>query len=179
MQAAVPFMRKKLPRRASVDEVKIVREGGTAVIEHADPAVSVAHVNVGPELQSMSDADVVDLFNAMMEAQEKLAAGFDSTVIEIPPGKPQVRFVENSGQWVPRGGVLRCHIEDDEDGEAVICIDDRAFDLAGFGALLCQFAGWGMRIAFVPEDEVTERPEIEVREPEDRGVRARGTKRTS
>ena len=80
---------------------------------------------------------------------------------------------------MPRGGVLRCHIEDDENGEAVIYIDDRAFDLAEFGALLCQFAGWGMRIAFVPEDEVTERPEIEVREPEDRGVRARGTKRTS
>ena len=34
---------------------------------------------------------------------------------------------------------------------------------------LCYAAlpGGGMRIAFVPEDEVTEQPEIEVREPED------------
>ena len=50
---------------------------------------------------------------------------------------------------------------------SVIYIDDREFDLAEFGALLRCFAGWGMRIAFVPEDEVTEQPEIEVREPED------------
>ena len=160
-------MRKKPPRRASLDEVKIAREGETAAIEHADPAVSVAHVSVGPELQSMSDADVLDLFNAMMDAQEKLAAGFDSTAVEIPAGKPQVRFVEDSGQWVPRGRVLRCHIEDDEKGTPVIYIDDRKFDLAEFGALLRYFAGWGMRITFLPEDEVTDQPEIEVREPED------------
>ena len=110
---------------------------------------------------------MLDLFNAKMDAQENLAAEFDSTAVEIPPGKPQVRFVEDSAQWVPRGRVLRCHIEDDENGETVIYIDDRAFDLAEFGGLLRCFAGWGMRITFVPEDQVTEQPKIEVREPED------------
>ena len=140
---------------------------GVAVIEHADPNVSVARVNVGSQLQTMSDAAVLDLFNAMMGAQENLAAEFDSTAVEIPPGKPQVRFVEDSAQWVPRGRVLRCHIEDDENGETVIYIDDRAFDLAEFGGLLRFFTGWGMRITFVPEDQVTEQPKIEVREPED------------
>ena len=49
----------------------------------------------------------------------------------------------------------------------MIYIDDRAFDLAEFDGLLRFFAGWGMRITFVPEDEVTEQPKIEVREPED------------
>ena len=107
-----------------------------AVIEHADPNVSMARVNVGSQLQTMSDAAVLDLFNAMMDAQEDLAAEFDSTAVEIPPGKPQVRFVEDSAQWVPRGRVLRCHIEDDENGETVIYIDDRAFDLTEFGGLL-------------------------------------------
>ena len=165
-------MRKKPPRPASLDEVKITREGDIAVVEHADPNVSVARVNVGPQLQTMSDADVLDLFNAMINAQETLAAELDSPAIEIPPGKPQIRFVEDSAQWVPRGLVLRCHIEDDENGEAVIYIDDRAFDPAEFGALLRYFAGWGMRITFVPEDQVTEQPEIEVREPEDEGARA-------
>ena len=160
-------MRKKPPRRASPDEVNITREGDIAVVEHADPNVSAARINVGPQLHTMSDAAVLDLFNAMMDAQEILAADFDNTAVEIPPGKPQVRFVEDSGQWVPRGRVLRCHIEDDENGEAVIDIDGRAFDLAEFGALLRYFAGWGMRITFVPEDEVTEQPGIDVREPED------------
>ena len=160
-------MRKKPPRRVSLDEVRITREGEIAVIEHADPSVSVARVSVGPQLHAMSDADVLDLFNAMMDAQAKLAAEFDSTAVEIPPGKPQTKFVEDSGQWVPRGRVLRCHIEDDKDGETVIYIDDRRYDLAEFGALLRHFAGWSMRITFVPEDEVTEQPEIDVREPED------------
>ena len=49
-------MRKKPPRPASLDEVKITREGDIAVVEHADPNVSVARVNVGPQLQTMSDA---------------------------------------------------------------------------------------------------------------------------
>ena len=162
-------MRKKPPRRASLDEVKITREGEMAVIEHADPNVSVARVNVGSQLQTMSDDAVLDLFNAMMDAQEDLAAEFDSTAVEIPPGKPQVRFVEDSGQWVPRGRVLRCHIEDDENGETVIYIDDREFSLTEFSSLLRFFAGWGMRITFVPEDQVSEQPKIEVREPEDEG----------
>ena len=75
-------MLKKAPRRASLDEVKITREGEMAVIEHADPNVSVARVNVGSQLQTMSDAAVLDLFNAMMGAQENLAAEFDSTAVE-------------------------------------------------------------------------------------------------
>ena len=44
-------------------------------------------------------------------------------------------------QWVPRGRVLRCHIEDDE--KTVIYIDDRAFDLAEFGGLLRFFLPGG------------------------------------
>ena len=70
---------------------------------------------------------MLDLFNAMTDAQENLAAEFNSTAVEIPPGKSQVRFVKDSAQWVPRGRVLRCHIEDDENGETVIYIDEREF----------------------------------------------------
>ena len=72
---------------------------------------------------------------------------------------------ESSGQWVPRGRILRCHIEDDEGGETTVYIDDRKLDLGEFGRLLNFYAGWGMRIAFVPADELTEHPEIEVRDP--------------
>ena len=70
---------------------------------------------------------------------------------------------------MPRGRVLRCHIKDDENRETVIYIDDREFNLTEFGGLLRFFAGWGMRITFVPEDKVTEQPKIEVHEPEDEG----------
>ena len=162
----MPSMRKKPPRQASPDEVKITRDGETAIIEFADPNVLVSHVNVGSELGSMTDAAVLDLFNAMLAAQAEIAAGLDRVAVEIPPGQPQIRFHEDSGRWMPRGRILRCHIEEDEESRTVICVDDQELDLDAFGELLKYYAGWGMRIAFVPEDEVTEQPEIEVREPD-------------
>ncbi len=33
--------------------------------------------------------------------------------------------------------------------------------------MLATYAGWGMRICFVPNDEIDKEPEIEIREPED------------
>ena len=83
-------MRKKAPRQASLDEVRITREGGIAVIEHADPNVSVSRASIGPLLKTMSDAAVLDLFNRMIEAQEKIAAGYDRVAVEIAPGRPQI-----------------------------------------------------------------------------------------
>ena len=75
-----------------------------------------------------------------------------------------MRYFEKGCQWVPRGHVLRCLVDDSEE-QVVIEIDGREFSLAEFGRMLSTFAGWGMRICFVPEDEITKEPEIEVREP--------------
>ena len=75
----------------------------------------------------------------------------------VPPGRPQIRYFAPGDQWVPRGGVLRCVIDDGgPDGEAIIHVDDQALSLAEFGRMLCTYAGWGMRIAFVPEDAIAE-----------------------
>jgi len=104
----------------------------------------------------MTDAAILELFNDVIEAQEKLASKYDDTLIEIPPGKPQIRYSEGSDQWVPRGDVLRCHLDDDEAGELVVHVDDQELSLRDFGRLLRTFAGWGMRIAFVPEDRVAD-----------------------
>ena len=79
----------------------------------------------------------------------------------------RLAYNEQSEQWVPRGQVVRCHIEDDEDGETVLDIDGEQLDLAAFGRMLRVYAGWGMRIAFVDEDDVTDEPEIVVRDPDD------------
>ena len=64
--------------------------------------------------------------------------------------------------WVPQGDVRRCIIEDDEHGEAVIWIDDKELSLQEFGGLLTVHTGWGMRIAFVPEELVHENPKHKV-----------------
>ena len=65
------------------------------------------------------------------------------------------------------GQVLRCYIENDAEDGTIIQIDDVELDLAAFGRMLQVFSGFGMRIAFVDEEEVTEEPEILVREPDD------------
>ena len=159
-------MRLKRPRPAAPDQVRIAREGDTAVIEYVDPSVRVVNLRVGPALATMTDAEVLELFNEMLEAQAEFAAGVDPTLTEIPPGLSQIEYSERSDQWVPRGQVLRCHIEDDAEGGTVIHIDDVELDLAAFGRMLQVFSGFGMRIAFVDEEDVTEEPEILVREPD-------------
>jgi hypothetical protein len=65
--------------------------------------------------------------------------------------------------------VLRCVISDGgPDGQAIIYIDDHELSLEEFGRLLTTYAGWGMRTVFVPDDQIDEEPQIEVRDPDDR-----------
>ena len=87
-------------------------------------------------------------------------------MIEIPPGQSQIEYLELCDQWVLRGDLLRCFIEDGgPDGEVAVHIDDQELSLREFGRLLGTYAGWGMRIAFVPDELIEEEPEVEVREP--------------
>jgi len=49
--------------------------------------------------------------------------------------------------------------------EPFVSIDGRDFTLAEFMRMLGTFGGWGMRIEFVPADEMHVRPKLRVREP--------------
>ncbi len=159
-------MRKKKPRLASPDEVKIFRSGEEAIIAFADATTSTSHLRIGPHVHEMSDQAILDIFNDVMAAQDQLLAESENIVIELPPGRPQIKYSDFSGQWVPRGDLLRCHIDDGgPDGEVTVQIDDRELSLQEFGRLLVTHAGWGMRIAFVPNEMVEEEPEVQVREP--------------
>lgn len=161
-------MRLRRPRPALPDEVRITREGDTAVIEYADSSIRTVHLQLGPAIAGMTDAQVLDRFNAMLEAQAERAASVDRTLTEVPPGCPQIAYYERGDQWTPRAEVLRCHIETDAERGTLVLIDDIELDMAAFGRLLGTFAGFGMRIAFVDEDDVTEEPEIVVKEPDER-----------
>jgi hypothetical protein len=163
-------MRIKKPHRASLDEVRITREGDDAIIEFADPTVSGVRFRLGHRVSQMTDAAILDRFNTMIEARDEVAAQFENKVVEIPVGKPQINYSEDADQWVPRGSVLRCHIEDDEQGELVVYVDDQKLDLRQFGRMLKTYAGWGMRIYFVDDDAIAEEPALEVREPEDQAL---------
>ncbi len=153
------------PQHASLDQVRITRDGGTAIIEPAASSIATSRFHIGPQIHEMSDQDILDKFNASIDIREKLRDCLDYVAIEIPPGRPQIEFVPGSGQWVPRGDVLRCRILDDEEGRISIFIDDQELSLEEFGRMLLTYNGWGMRITFVEEEDIYEEPDIEVREP--------------
>jgi len=159
--------RKRRPPVASLTDVTIRRKGEEAIIDFRDANIATTHFRVGPSLRRLSDQQVLDRFNKILEA-ERRAAARRHTAIEIPVGHPQLRYYAVAEQWVPRGGVVRCVVDDSgPDGELVVHVDDQALSLAEFGRLLCTYAGWGMRIAFVPEDSLGLAPRIVVCEPED------------
>ena len=62
--------RKKKPQRATADEVTIRRRGDTAIVQPTDAAIATTHLEVGPRLSSMSDDEVLALFNATIDARD-------------------------------------------------------------------------------------------------------------
>jgi hypothetical protein len=163
--------RKKRPRIARLDQVRISRDGEDAIIEFLDSAVATTHLRIGPQVQEMTDEEILLVFNQVIAAQIRNRDELGEYVaVEVPPGSPQVEpFPGTMTEWVPKGGVLRCVIEDGggEDGSLpVIYVDDQEFTWDEFGRMLCTYAGWGMRIVFVPDDELDRTPKIVVREPD-------------
>ena len=162
-------MRLKKPTGAVIDQVRITREGNDAIIDYADAGIAGTRVTIGPDIATMTDREIIDLFNGILAAQERLLAAWDKTVTEETPGEKQIDYHEDSGQWAPRGDVLRCIIDDGgPEGEVTIHIDDKELSLAEFGRMLTVHAGWGMRIAFVPEKVISENPKVEIRKPKRR-----------
>ena len=158
-------MRRKQCYIARLDEVVITREGESAVIKYKEAGVPTTHLTIGPEITTMSDEAILELFNDTLRAQAQVAAEYKHVAVEVPLGSPQIKYHADADQWVPRGSVLRCQIEDDENGQLVVGIDEEELSLEQFGKLLVGHAGWGMRIEIVPEDEVHRRPVHVVREP--------------
>ncbi len=162
-----PRKRLKRPYITNQSEVIITRNGEYADITYRDPTVGGVSLKLGSVISLMSDEEILDRHNQILLAREQAIANYIHEAVEIPLGKPQVEYSEPCDQWVPRGDVLRCVIHDEDGRRAVIEIDDREFTLEEFGAMLTTFSGWGMRIVFVPEDELTMQPDIVIKDPTD------------
>jgi hypothetical protein len=162
----------KRPYVASADQVRITRDGDDAIIEYADDSVATTHLKVGAEkLVSMTDDELLAFWNDGIEANEVHRQSLSYTAIEIPAGKPQVEFFDRGNQWTPRGHVVRCQILSDaaippDVDEPFVSIDGRDFTLGEFMTMVGTFGGWGMRIEFVPDDELHQRPRLKVSEPD-------------
>ena len=162
-------MRLRKPCVARIKEVRITRQGETALILFKNKTIAGVNLHIGPELKGMSDQEVLDVHNDIIRAQRRMSAAYEHVAVEIPEGSPQIEYAKECDQWVPRGDVVRCVINDGGfDGEAMVHIDDHGLSLREFGRLLTTHAGWGMRVTFVPDGRLTKEPEIDVREPSDR-----------
>jgi len=124
------------------DEVIITREGDAAVIQYKEVGVPATELVIGSLITAMTDEEIVELFNETLRAQAKLASEYKHVAVEVPLGSPQIKYFAAGEQWSPRGGVLRCLIDDDHDGLAVIQIDDKELQIEEFGRLLRTYAGW-------------------------------------
>jgi hypothetical protein len=161
----------KRPYVASADQIRITRKGDDAIIEYADDSVATTHLKVGAEkLADMSDEQLLDYWNELVRNHDGFRDRVKYVAKEIPLGKPQVEYSEQADQWVPRGNVLRCELLADLDlpdelEEPFVSIDGRDFSLAEFVKTLGTYCGWGMRIEFVPADEMHIRPKLRVKEP--------------
>ena len=161
----------KRPYVASADQIRITREGDTAIIEYADEEVRTTHLTVGAEkLATMNDEDLLTYWNNLVQNNDKFRETVKYIAKEIPLGKPQIEFFELGGYWTPRGEVLRCELLTDSGieprlGEPFVSIDGQDFTVAQFMKLVGTFGGWGMRIEFVPADEMHVRPKLRVKEP--------------
>lgn len=84
----------------------------------------------------------------------------------ISEGKPQIEYSKQSCQWTARGDVLRCYIECSEESVRipVIEIDGKRLSWREFGELVTVHEGWGMRVTFVPDDELHKPPCIDLRD---------------
>ena len=158
----------KKPQIASIDQVKIRREGTCAVIEYNDSSIPTIHFEIGDSIQDMKDQEILDHFNFSVEIQQQMAADYNHVAVEIPADQPQIRYDPDALQWIPRGDVLRCTISDGgPDYATSILVDEHDLSLSEFGRLLSTYNGWGMRITFVPDDELLKRPKIKVQYPGD------------
>jgi hypothetical protein len=161
-------MRKRKPPVALLEDVTIRREGDDAIIDFHDPNIATTHFKLGPAVRRMSDRQILERFNKIVAAEQKAASSRQHVAVEIPNGRPQIRYFAPAKQWAPRGGVLRCIVDDSgPNGEAIIYIDDQPLTLAEFGRMLCTYSGWGMRITFVPEEELTAAPRVAFGDPDD------------
>lgn len=115
----------------------------------------------------MTDLELLDIHNHIARKMIESSENYEHIAFEIPEGKPQIRFEQNSYQWVANGDVIRCCVgwNEKNDGPAIE-IDDKTLTWQEFGRMISTWEGWGMRIICVPDDQLTTIPTVVIGERE-------------
>lgn len=161
------FNRIKPPYIAKMSEVIITKTETSAHIEYKEKNVGGVIITFGPDVAKMTNQEILEKHNELLLTQMEMKREYEHVAVEIPRGKPQMEFSEQAQQWVPRGDVLRCIIHYHESGIGIE-IDDRLLSLEDFGRMLRVHEGWGMRIAFVPEEDIFFDPKTKLEDPDEK-----------
>jgi hypothetical protein len=158
-------MNGKVRYIAHAPEVIVTRDGDFARIEYKEKDIAATLLEIGPGIRTMSDNEIVEMHNEGLRDKARQASEYKQVAVEVPLGSAQIEYFARCDQWVPRGTVLHCLIRDDPHGQLLIRVDERDLGVKQLGKLLTTYEGWGMRIEFVPKEEVHRRPVVEVQEP--------------
>jgi hypothetical protein len=142
-------------------DVKITRDGIYAHIDFIDPSYMSRRIEIGSTLSSMTDAEILRIHNDIVFSEQ--ASIRQSRPTEIEDGGVQIRFDKASGSWVPESDVLRCELTSGEEPhDLVVRIDDQDLSWAQFGRMVSSYRGWGMRVTFLPEEQLFKPPATEI-----------------
>ncbi len=68
------------------NQITIKRDGEYAVIDYLEPGVSGVNLQIGPEVQEMTDEEILSLHNEILETQAEMVASYEHVAVEIPRG---------------------------------------------------------------------------------------------
>ncbi len=154
--------RKQPPLDAKFEDVVVEHHGISAMITYKDPEIWRHSIALGPEHANLSPEEIFALHQEHLAAAAERREADPFVAVEIPAGQEQLRFDERMGAWSPRGHVLRCRINDADDEGVQLAIDEHALTLEDLGKMLRTYAGWGLRLTIVPDDEIEREPAIVV-----------------
>lgn len=140
---------------AALDDVIIDRDDLFAYITFKDPDYASMRLQIGEEVISMSDEEILAAFNDTVSFMQESVES--NPPVEIADGFPQIKFDKRSRQWHPVGDVLRCELV--HDGDVLVQIDDKELSLEEFAEMLGSLAGYGMRVMFVHPSQLLDPPE--------------------
>ena len=90
------------------EQVALLMQG----TEYGDDNIATTHFTIGADkLATMTDADVLELWNSGLEATDEMRRSLTYFATEIPVGKPQLETSDLHGELVARGQIVRCVIE--------------------------------------------------------------------